>query len=162
MPSRPDFLSFDEAPGEAAGGGAAGPGRMLMSAGHGRVGADRPALALGLITAGPQPVQDLLPGAVQRPVAVPVIDGLPVPELPRQVTPRAARPGAEQDAVDHHPVIGPPPAARRVSRQQRPQALPLLIGQVMAIQVTRHRTDLHDLTTKIHGTRSRRTPLAQL
>jgi len=39
------------------------------AAAHRRIGADRPVPALGLITAGPQPVQDLLPGPAQRPAA---------------------------------------------------------------------------------------------
>jgi len=42
---------------------------MLVRAGHGGIGAERPVLALGLIAVGPQPVQDLLPGPVTRPEA---------------------------------------------------------------------------------------------
>ena len=71
-----------------------------------------------------------------------------------QVPPRAARPGPEEDPVDHRPVIGPPAAALpRAGRQEHPQALPFLIGQVMTIQAIRHRTGLHDPASKIHGTR---------
>jgi hypothetical protein len=50
-------------------------------------------------------------------------------------------------------VISPPPAPRRIGRQEHPKALPILIGQVMAIQAIKHRADLHDPATKIHGTR---------
>ena len=78
---------------------------------------------LGLIAPGPQPVQDLLPGPVQRPAAMPVIGGLPVPVLTRQVTPRAAGPGAEHDPVDHHPVITPAAARPRICGHHRQQPL---------------------------------------
>src|SRR5271169_7208126 len=132
--SRPGFVSFAEAPREVISGpGTAGSGRMLMGAGDGGVRADRPARAFGLIAPGPQPVQDRLPGPVQRPAAMPVIDRLPVPEALRQITPGAPRPGTEEDPIDHLPVIGPPATSRRITRQEHPQALPLLIGQVMTI-----------------------------
>jgi hypothetical protein len=36
--------------------------------------------------------------------------------------------------------------------QQPPQAVPLLISQIMAIQQIKHRTDLRDPAVKIHGT----------
>src|SRR5450631_3495779 len=86
---------------------------------------------------------------------MPVIDGLPVPEALRQVPPRAARPGTEEDPVDHRPVIGPPAALPGIGGQERPQPLPLLISQVMAFQSLKHRTDLQHQASKIHGTRPR-------
>src|SRR5450755_2937573 len=93
---------------------------------------------------------------------MPVADGFPVPEPFGQVPPWAARPGAEEDPVDHRPVIGPPaPTPLRAGGQEHPQALPFLIGQVMAIESIKHRTDLHDPATKIHRTRpSSRSELA--
>jgi hypothetical protein len=60
---------------------------------------------------GPQPVQDHLPGPVQGPAAMPVMDGFPVPEARRQVPPRAARTSRQEDPVDDCPVIGPPVTA---------------------------------------------------
>src|SRR6266576_4609343 len=84
---------------------------------------------------------------------MPVIHGLPVPEPLWQIAPRAPRPGAEENPVNHRPVITPPAAPRRISGQEPPQALPFLISQVMAFQSVKHRTDLHDPDTKIHGTR---------
>ena len=73
--SRLDFLSFGAAPcGVIGGPDTAGPGRMPMGPGHGRVHAHRPVPALGRITARPQPVQDLLPRPVQRPAAMPPVD----------------------------------------------------------------------------------------
>src|SRR6266516_7929513 len=84
---------------------------------------------------------------------MPVIHGLPVPEPLWQIAPRAPRPGAEENPVNHRPVITPPAAPRWISGQEPPQALPLLISQVMAFQSVKHRTDLHDPDTKIHGTR---------
>jgi hypothetical protein len=70
-----------------------------------------------------------------------------------QVPPRAACPGPEENPVDHRPVIGPPATPLlRTGRQEHPQALPFLIGQVMTIQSVRHRTGLHDPASKIHGT----------
>src|SRR5208283_3514504 len=84
---------------------------------------------------------------------MPVIDGLPIPEALRQVPPRAARPGTEEDPVDHRPVIGPPAALPGIGGQEHPQPLPLLISQVMAFQSLKHRTDLQHQASKIHGTR---------
>src|ERR1700722_1178038 len=102
--SRPDFLSFAKAPRAViTGPGTAGPRPVLMRPGNPRIRADRPVPALGLIAPGSQALQDLLPGPIQGPAAMPVIDGLPVPEALRQVSPRAARPGPEENPVDHHP-----------------------------------------------------------
>ena len=59
----------------------------------------------------------------------------------RRGQPRTSR---EEDPVDDRPVIGSPATALlRAGRQEHPQALRFLIGQVMAIQATRHRTGLH-------------------
>src|SRR2546430_17532481 len=84
---------------------------------------------------------------------MPVIDGLPVPEPLRQIAPRAPSPGPEEDPVNYLPVIGPSATARRISGQEPPQAVPLLISQIMAIQQIKHRTDLHDPAVKIHRPR---------
>src|SRR5438876_9193851 len=84
---------------------------------------------------------------------MPVIDGLPVPEPLRQIAPRAPSPGPEEDPVNYLPVIGPSATARRISGQEPPQAVPLLISQIMAIQQIKHHTDLHDPAVKIHRTR---------
>jgi len=82
-------LSFGDAPRDQLDGQLVpGPGGVLVHADHGGVGAEGPVRALGLIAPGSQPAQDLLPGPVQRPAAMPVISGLPVPVLPGQVTPR--------------------------------------------------------------------------
>ena len=90
--------------------------------------------------------------------AVTVIDGLPVPEPLRQVPPGAAGPGPEEDPVDHHPVVQPPAAPRRIGAQKAPRPLPFLIRQIVAIQSIRHRTDLHQPGIKIHGTRPNADP----
>src|ERR1019366_2153899 len=58
---------------------------------------------------------------------MPVIDRLPVPEALGQVPPRAPCPGAEEDPVDHHPVIRPAATPRRISEQKHPQTPPFLI-----------------------------------
>jgi hypothetical protein len=63
--------------------------RRRAGADHGGIRAEGPVRALGLVAPGPQPAQDLLPGPVQQPAAMPVISGLPVPVLPGQVPPRA-------------------------------------------------------------------------
>jgi hypothetical protein len=52
-------------------------------------------------------------------------------------------------------MIRPPVTAWRIGRQEHPQALPLLISQIMTIQLIKHHTDLHDPAAKIHGTRSK-------
>jgi hypothetical protein len=61
------------------------------------------------------------------------------PEPRRQIPPRAAGPGPEEDPVDHHPVIGPVATARRIGGQESPQPLPFLIRQIMTIQPLKHR-----------------------
>jgi hypothetical protein len=62
---------------------------------------------------------------------MPLIHRQPVPILSRQVPPRAARPGPEQDPVDRAPVISPPAPAPGVTRQQRLKPRPLLILKIM-------------------------------
>ena len=52
-------------------------------------------------------------------------------------------------------MIRPPATAWRIGRQEHPQALPLLISQIMTIQLIKHHTDLHDPAAKIHGTHPR-------
>src|SRR6266576_149236 len=85
---------------------------------------------------------------------MPVVHGLPVPVLSGQVTPRAPRPGAEEDPVDHRAVVVPPMPPPRVSRQQRPQPRPLLITQIMPIQpIISHSTISAETATKIYETR---------
>jgi len=121
-----------------------------MRADHCRIRRDRPRLPLRLVAPGPQAVQDLLPRPVPRPATMPVIDGLPVPVLRGQVTPRAARPAPEQDPVDHHAVVIPAATLPRVRRQQRLQPRPLLIAQIMPIQpIISHRPIQAETTTKI-------------
>jgi len=56
---------------------------------------------------------------------------LPVAEAFRQVAPRAAGPGPEEDPVDHQPVIIPAVLQPRMPRQQRLQPCPLRITEVM-------------------------------
>src|SRR6266516_5025230 len=114
------FLSFGPAPpGQFRGQRPARARGVLVRAHHGGIRAHRPVLALGLIATGPQRVQDLRPGPVQRPAAMPPIDGAPVPELARQVPPRAPGPGPEQDAPAHRPVVIPAMPLPRMRRQPR-------------------------------------------
>jgi hypothetical protein len=128
----PGFLSFADAPrGQVSGGDPAGASGVLVRADHSGVRADRPLLPFTLITAGPQRIQDLFPGAIARPAAMPLIDGQPVPVIRRQIPPRAAGPGTEQDPVDRPPVICPPATPARVRRHQRRQPLPLPILKIM-------------------------------
>ena len=138
--SRPGgFLSFATAPcGQFGRQHAAGAGGVLVRAHHGGVRAEGPVFPLGLIAPGPQRIQDLFPGPIQRPAAMPPIDALPVPEPRRQVTPRAAGPGTEQDPINHHAVIVPPVPLSRMRGHQRRQPRPFLIGQVMTTQMIIH------------------------
>ena len=117
---------------------AAGTGRVLVGADHGRVRADRPLRAFGFIAPGPQPVQDLLPGAVQRPAPMPPVDGLPVPVRWGQVTSGAPGPGAEQDPIDYGAVVVPAVFLPRMRGQQQRPPVPLLTGQGMTIQAFIH------------------------
>jgi hypothetical protein len=126
------FLLFASAPrGQFRRQGAAGACGVLVGAHHRGIGAHRPVPAFGLITASPQHLPGLRPGAVIRPAAMPLIHRQPVPVALRQVPPRAARPGPEQDPVDRAPVISPPASAPRVAWQQRRQPRPLLILKIM-------------------------------
>src|SRR6266487_3754376 len=131
---------------------------MLVGAGDGRVGADRPILALSLITAGPQPIQDLFPRTIQRPATMPVIDRLPVPVALRQIPPRTPCPGTEDHPVDHRPMAPPPATSPRRGRGQQPlQPLPLLVRQIMTIQPLTHTQTVYQYPSiKIHGTRPSR------
>jgi len=91
----------------------AGPGRVLVRAYHGGIGAEDPVLP----SASPDPACSR--GRISSPATSrPATRGdagfrwSSTPYSPRQVTPRAAGPGPEEDASDHHPVItpsGPPP-----------------------------------------------------
>src|SRR5258708_14905518 len=80
-----------------------------------------------------------------------VIGGLPVPDPLRKIPPRAPSPGPEENPVDHHPVIRPPAALPRISRQERPQPLPLLISQVMTFQSLKHRTRSEEHTSELQS-----------
>jgi hypothetical protein len=128
---------------------------VLMRAHHRRVGSQRPTRVGptlgGLVAAAAQLIQDLAPGALGRPAAMPVIDGLPVPIATRQIPPRAPGPSPPQHPVDHRAVIGPAPTpTRRAIRQQRRQPSPFPISQIMTIK---HTDDLPDPPQEIHGTR---------
>ena len=79
---------------------------------------------------GPRPHKDLLPPDPQRPPAITVRDGLAVPEAPGM--PRAARPGPEEDPVDHRPVIGAPATPGQMHRQ-KPAGFSLLLERVMTL-----------------------------
>ena len=148
-PSASRFLSFASAPDAGRGAQrrprqphrvniarrpAPSPGRVLVRPHHRGIHRDRPRLTLRLIAPRAQPVQDLLPGPIARPAPMPVIDGLPVPEPLRQIPPRAARPGPEQDPINHQPVIIPPVPLPRMSRHQRLQPRPLRITKLMPFQ----------------------------
>ncbi len=80
--------------------------------------------------AGPGPS----PGSRPRPAAMPVIDGLPVPEPLRRVPPQTSGPDPVEHPVDHHAVIIPPVPLPRVSRQQRLQPRPLRVTKIMPLQ----------------------------
>jgi hypothetical protein len=83
----------------------------------------------------------------------------PPPVTRRKITPWTARPGPEDDPVDHQPMIQPPATPNRNHRgQERPKPPPLLIGQIMTIQRIRHRTYLHEPTQRSTGHAPRDTP----
>src|SRR3954447_2438589 len=85
---------------------------------------------------------------------MPVVDGLPMTELRRQVSPRRAGSGPPEHSVEHLPVIGPPATtARREVGQQQRHPVPLGIGQIVTIE---HIPCLPQPGYKIHGTGSRR------
>jgi hypothetical protein len=139
VPAARGFLSFGSAPCfRICRDRASGAGRVLVGPHHRRVGAHGPVRSLALVAPGAEPAQDLLPGPVQRPPAMPAVHDLPVPVAARQVPPRAAGPRPEQDPVDHGAVIIPPVTLPRVRGHQRRQPLPFLIGQVMPIQQIIH------------------------
>src|SRR6516225_10503060 len=127
---------------------------MLVRPHHRRVHRDHPPRPGSRIAPGPQPVQDHLPRPIPRPAAMPVIDGLPVPEPLRQVPPRVARTGPVEDPVDHQPVIIPPVPLPRMPRQQRLQPRPFRITEVMPPQpFLIHGAIKAETTYTIYGTR---------
>jgi hypothetical protein len=79
----------------------------------------------GLIAPGAQPVQGLLPRAVQGPAAMPVIDRLPVPEALGQVPPRA--PGRDERRPGHGGVN------EDVGRVLAPQVLGMGLDMITAV-----------------------------
>ena len=95
---------------------------------HGRIDTDDPLDLPDGIVLHDRLVQDLLPGAIQRPPPQPFVRGLPPPVPVRQVPPRRAGTQLEQDRVDHVPVIPPLPAAPG-RREQRLDPRPRLISQ---------------------------------
>jgi hypothetical protein len=85
------------------------------------------------IDLGLDPPKQPLPGAVRRPAAMPLVNGLPGAVPVRQVTPLHARPDPVQHPVDHLPMIPPPATAAVAHRQQRLEPLPLGIRQITSM-----------------------------
>ena len=128
-----------------------GTGGVLVRAHHRRIDRNRPGGALFRVGSTTQLNQNPLPGAIAGPAAMPVVDGLPVPVLRWQVTPRHPTPRPPEHPVQHLPMISPTAtAARRPVRQQRLQPSPLRIGQIMTIK---HPSELPHPPALIHGTR---------
>lgn len=75
-------------------------------------------------------LEDPFPGAVRRPPAVALVQGLPVPEPLLQFPPRDTRADPEQDPVDHHPVISPTSATAPGLRQMWCQLRPLVVRKI--------------------------------
>ena len=147
------FFSFGAAPADQVRGqGVTRPGGVLVRPHHRGIGADGPAFP----SASSQPAA-ARPGSSPRSHRVTSGDAgyrrSSSSRTPPADPATGSRPGPEEDPVDHRPVIGPPAALPRISRQERPQTFPLLITQIMTLQPLKHRTDLHDPATKIHGTR---------
>src|SRR5262249_23077043 len=85
---------------------------------------------------------------------MPVIDRLPITVDRRYIPATEPSRGPEEHAVDHHAVIPPPPTLPRMLRQQRRQALPFRIRQIMSLQTLFiHAGVLLEHRIKIHGTR---------
>ena len=98
--------------------------RILVCANHGAVNDRRRFVDIELKLA-----KHLGPDVLGRPVAKPVVDGLPVAEPLRKVSPLDARPGSEQHSVDEQPVAACGLSSWCPDRNQWPQSIPLLIGQ---------------------------------
>ena len=159
------LLSFDRAPCVDRGGlqdlridvlrrGVPGTGGVLMRAHDCSVDRDCPVRALTHVAVAAQLIQDLFPGSITRPAAMPVVDRLPTPVLGGQIPPRQPAAGPPEHPVENLPMVSPLPAtARRAVRQQRLQPSPLLIGQIVTIK---HQRGLQPPAEPIHGTRSSR------
>src|SRR5436305_7056938 len=82
---------------------------------------------------------------------MPIVGGLPVPILARQVTPGRPGPGPPEHSIKDQPVVHPAATSTRAPvGQQRLQPDPFLVSQVMAIK---HKEDLPHPLAVIHGTR---------
>lgn len=82
---------------------------------------------------------DLLPGAIQPPPAVVIVDGAPGRQIVGQEAPGTAGPGEIQDGVEHLAQIDRAgPTARQGGRQERGDASPLGIGEIGRIGLTSH------------------------
>jgi hypothetical protein len=146
------FLSFGAAPCEQVRGqGAAGPGGVLVRADHGGIGTDRPVLPLGLITAGPQPVQDLLLGPVPRTSGDAGYRWSSSSRIPRERPARGTRSGSGRRSR-RSPSGGSATGRSAADRRAGSPAAAPIPCQVMTIQSIRHCTDLHQSGAKIHGT----------
>jgi hypothetical protein len=77
--------------------------------------------------------EDLSPAILLTPVSEAVVNALPVAEPLRQVTPRDARPGSENDSVDEQAVAECGFATFCTSRKQWLQSGPLLVGQSVSL-----------------------------
>lgn len=120
----------------------ASPGRVLMRPHHRGVDRDQPVWAL--IAADLQRSQDLLPRAICRPAAMPVVDGLVRPEPFRQIPPRTPCPHPMEYPIDDQPVVRPPPSLASIARQQRLQHRPLLITEIVPRRAVLPRTTSHN------------------
>jgi hypothetical protein len=80
-----------------------------------------------------QRLEDARPDTPLSPVAKPIVDGFPRAEALRQVAPRTARLGAVEDRVDEESVSELRCRARAALRQQALEALPLLVGEGVAV-----------------------------
>jgi hypothetical protein len=147
-----DLGGREDLRGDVGGRLASGARRMLVRADHRGVDRDRPVPTLAQVGVEAQLVENLDPGAIAGPAAMPVVDGLPVPILGWQVPPRQPAPGPPEHSIEHRTVIGPPPTLLQgLVGQQRLQPSPLRVGQIMAIE---HGLDLPHPAVMIHGTRS--------
>ncbi|KAJ3064587.1 hypothetical protein HK102_008167 [Quaeritorhiza haematococci] len=95
--------------------------------------------AVGVPQAGPQDLHDPVPGPVEPPAAVVVVDRAPGGQVVGEHPPGDAPPDDVQHAVQDLAQVDRTRAAAGLGlRQQRPHQLPLLVGQVGGIVLAVH------------------------
>lgn len=107
-------------------------GRVLVRTDNRAVNTDRPVDSSCSIGGTLQVGQEPVPGAVPPPAHEPVIGGLPGAVASREIPPPGPGPQLPENATDHLSVVTPLPTPLPIGRQERREAPPHPICQLVA------------------------------